>query len=347
MYESNGYYGGNQGYPPPNPGPTYPIYRNPHDEERQALRKSSTGLGWTLFAVLAAFLILPLLPGQIMSMFGMGNSPAWSEFNGMPPILYYLGNGSVYLLSVLLPVICYISIKKIPIADAVPIYKTNFLTALMLVLFGVGLCLMANIPAQWVSILFENMGFSSFASESPLTGNIVVQVLFFFSVAVIPPLVEEFLFRGAILHALRRHGDAFAILGSAFLFAVFHGNFVQAVFAFPCGLVLALIVVKTNNIWLAVLVHALNNGISCLVQIVNYNAGTETIFYGVVFLTSLILGASALVFLLVRRREVFSFPRPASLLSAGEKFGAMVLNVSVILFMVGNFYLATMNLMMY
>jgi membrane protease YdiL (CAAX protease family) len=56
------------------------------------------------------------------------------------------------------------------------------------------------------------------------------------------PVVEEIVFRGAILRGLERYGKWFAVLISALLFGVFHGNLIQSPYAFLVGLVLQLIV---------------------------------------------------------------------------------------------------------
>jgi membrane protease YdiL (CAAX protease family) len=56
--------------------------------------------------------------------------------------------------------------------------------------------------------------------------------------AVLAPISEELLFRGYILRALRPYGKRFAILGSAILFGLFHGNLLQGPYAMLVGLVI-------------------------------------------------------------------------------------------------------------
>lgn len=88
-------------------------------------------------------------------------------------------------------------------------------------------------------------------------------------VAAIPALVEEFAFRGVTLGLLRPYGDSFAIITSSVLFALMHGNFIQIPFAFFVGLVLAYAVVRTGSMVPAILIHFINNAMSCFMGYFN------------------------------------------------------------------------------
>ncbi|WP_161522246.1 CPBP family intramembrane glutamic endopeptidase [Bifidobacterium xylocopae] len=63
------------------------------------------------------------------------------------------------------------------------------------------------------------------------------------------PVVEETVFRGAVLGALKRYGRGFAIVTTSFLFALLHGNLSQSVFAFGLGLVLGFVGCEYSLIW--------------------------------------------------------------------------------------------------
>jgi sodium transport system permease protein len=92
-----------------------------------------------------------------------------------------------------------------------------------------------------------------------------------FVIALIPALCEETLFRGAILSGLRRrHGMVAAVLLNGALFGLLHAP--QAVFRFLptawLGVVLAWVAWETRALWLAVLLHAVNNGAILLVTVI-------------------------------------------------------------------------------
>ncbi|BDR53574.1 hypothetical protein KIM372_14810 [Bombiscardovia nodaiensis] len=63
------------------------------------------------------------------------------------------------------------------------------------------------------------------------------------------PVVEEVVFRGAILSSLKRYGKLFAVLTSSFLFALLHGNLMQGFFAFLLGLILGFLGCEYSLIW--------------------------------------------------------------------------------------------------
>ena len=74
---------------------------------------------------------------------------------------------------------------------------------------------------------------------------------------LLTPLGEELLFRGVITNALLRYGPFVGVVGSALIFALFHGS---GNTAFPVALVTGLVAAevfrRSGSIWPAVIVHA-------------------------------------------------------------------------------------------
>lgn len=83
-------------------------------------------------------------------------------------------------------------------------------------------------------------------------------VSMFVYTALLAPVAEEILFRGYILRSLRPYGKRFAILISAFLFGLFHGNLMQIPYAFLVGLLLGYVTVEYSIHW-AIGLHVFNN----------------------------------------------------------------------------------------
>ena len=88
----------------------------------------------------------------------------------------------------------------------------------------------------------------------------------FLAVAVVVPLAEEMAFRGAILRTLLDHfgpsGRWWAILLSALLFGMAHGNTVQFVNGTVVGLLLGWLYWRTRSIAPGVVFHLVNNAIA-------------------------------------------------------------------------------------
>lgn len=72
------------------------------------------------------------------------------------------------------------------------------------------------------------------------------------------PIVEEIVFRGIIMSGLRKYGKLFAIITSSVLFAFFHGDITQGIFAFFCGIILGYITTEYSIKW-AMVLHIINN----------------------------------------------------------------------------------------
>lgn len=73
--------------------------------------------------------------------------------------------------------------------------------------------------------------------------------------AIIAPIVEELIFRRAIIDRTLPYGERTAIVFSALMFGLFHGNLYQFFYAFGLGMLLAFIYVRTGRVWYTILLH--------------------------------------------------------------------------------------------
>ena len=80
----------------------------------------------------------------------------------------------------------------------------------------------------------------------------------FLYITILGPISEELLFRGFLLRMLKPWGKQTAILVSALIFGLFHGNIIQIPFAFLVGLVLGYVTVEYSIPW-AIVLHIFNN----------------------------------------------------------------------------------------
>ena len=85
----------------------------------------------------------------------------------------------------------------------------------------------------------------------------------FISVSILAPLCEELLCRGIICRGLLAHNKPwFAIVFSAVLFAVLHGNLQQGFAALGLGIFMGWVYYKTHSLWCTVAIHFTNNTLS-------------------------------------------------------------------------------------
>ena len=137
-------------------------------------------------------------------------------------------------------------------------------------------------------------------------GSVTISMLLYSGFAA--PLIEEFIFRGAVLKTLEPFGKWFALLASSLAFALMHGNFAQIPFAMAAGLILGYIAME-YSIWYSLLLHISNNLIlgDVLPRIAGIMPGNSgNILYNVITNLLVILG----IVLLLRKYR--SIPRICS-----------------------------------
>lgn len=106
-----------------------------------------------------------------------------------------------------------------------------------------------------------------------LTADMFIQmkdhVLGVVSIALIAPIVEEMLFRGAIEGHLLRvwKNPSAAIFASALIFGIIHLNPAQIPYAFVLGLLLGWLYWRTRSLLPCILLHLINNGLSVILMI--------------------------------------------------------------------------------
>ena len=88
-------------------------------------------------------------------------------------------------------------------------------------------------------------------------------ILSFVGIVVIPPLIEEILFRGIILKGfLKIYSPALAISLSSLLFALIHINIWQMITAFIAGIFLGWVYYRSKSLFLVIFSHVVFNAIA-------------------------------------------------------------------------------------
>ena len=83
-----------------------------------------------------------------------------------------------------------------------------------------------------------------------------------FSLVVIAPVFEEFIFRGVLMTELKPYGNGFAIFVTGILFGIYHANFSQLFYTAVIGIALGYIANVTDSIVPTTIIHAIFNSIS-------------------------------------------------------------------------------------
>ena len=105
------------------------------------------------------------------------------------------------------------------------------------------------------------------------TSSVQGLILNLFIVALVPAIGEELLFRGVLLKLIKdiAHNVHWAVIISALLFSAFHLQFYGFLPRFALGLVLGYLFVITNNLWVPVFIHFINNAAAVIVFNLHHN----------------------------------------------------------------------------
>ena len=126
------------------------------------------------------------------------------------------------------------------------------------ILFILGGCV-----ALAVNILFSLIGFTGSSevyeqvAEKQFALPLWVGIILY---GIVSPVAEEIVFRGIVYNRLRRQYTKWiAIVGSALLFGVYHGNVVQALYGFVLGTLIAVLYEKYGSFAAPVILHSAAN----------------------------------------------------------------------------------------
>ena len=168
--------------------------------------------------------------------------------------------------------------------------RTNYITALgvkrkfsikylLVTIFLSLVCVfgMSNFVSLFDAVLAK-IGFNgSYALPIPMD-NFGYLVLNLILLAVLPAICEELVFRGIIFNGLKPYGNMKAVFLSATLFMLVHSSVEQTVYPFFVGIVLALLMLRTNNIIYPILLHFLNNAIVVVINYISVQSGAVSEF---------------------------------------------------------------------
>lgn len=163
-------------------------------------------------------------------------------------------------------------------------------TLFWVVLFALG----AIIPLEFV---YEHIGLEMEKDTERIFEGLMKEPWGYVAGGILAPLVEEIVFRGAILRTLlglmSKKNHWVAILISAAIFGVVHGNLAQFVNALVMGLVLGWMYYRTGSLVPGILLHWVNNTVAYVLanvipqsneKLIDVFGGDEkTVYYAVGF----------------------------------------------------------------
>ena len=225
-----------------------------------------------------------------------------------------------------------------------PQMNAGWIIKYMIITWGLSLLMsiITNIILQLLkSLLHLNFSDISFDFGDGVGGFIVS----FVSLCIFAPIFEEIIFRSAVYRHTEIMGQSFAVVFSAIVFALMHGNLEQLPYTFVMGLWFAYLFAKTRSLLIPMLLHFLTNTttviftsiigttdtdeLSTLLSNRDFAAVIPTVLYSLVIygiiIAAIVLGIIELVRTIRRRERLMGCIFPIS----GAKKAAVFLTAPV------------------
>ena len=208
----------------------------------------------------------------------------------------------VYLFSLLLPAL--IGARIMGVCPHLP-EKKKLSSPFVWIFIPMGIVTVSAYLNYAAVLPFEAAGIITNSQLSASVDSIPQLILMILSSAVIPPIAEEIFFRGFVLKRSLPIGSMKAIVISAAIFSLFHGNLGQIIYTFAAGVAFGYIYLLTGSILPSILLHGLNNGYSVAITAVNSFFGTDAA--GLLSLSVdgvfIVGGGIALIYLIHKRKN--------------------------------------------
>ena len=143
--------------------------------------------------------------------------------------------------------------------------RVSFFKYLLIIPFGIFGMLSANYFVSILTLIMPKFMTESYTDTAQYIygSQLVVQVI---AAGIICPIVEELIFRGLVYKRLKKISSVMvAGIISSLLFGIYHGNWVQAPYAFIVGMLCVYVYEKYKSIVAPILFHMSANMLSVLV----------------------------------------------------------------------------------
>ena len=203
-------------------------------------------------------------------------------------------------IAFLLVGVWYFSYTKTSVKSFLREQKCHPKYYLIALLLQVGLFGLSELNVLFVEFL-QSLGYKDGGINLPsMQGAGFIGV--FVTVAILPAVMEEFVFRGVFLRETKDFSLLARVLLCGGLFALYHQNPAQTVYQFVCGAAFALVAIKAGSFLPTMLSHFINNAVILLLTKFGVSS-FDMPMYAIILTVSGICLVGSLVYLLVFDRQ--------------------------------------------
>lgn len=213
-------------------------------ETLQQSKRHFSKLGWMLFFGALLCFVTQYLPVRLVQQL----SPGLLEDSNLSLIISML---PLYLFG--MPLMAFL-IRRLP-ADRIAVRKLNIRQWLLAFCICYGLMYVSNLMGIFTT---EIIGILKGSAVENVVAELVAELSPWAAIpfmVVLAPIFEEYIFRKLIIDRTIHYGERIAIVVSAFLFALFHGNLNQFAYAFVLGLFWGFLYAKTGSVKYTIWMH--------------------------------------------------------------------------------------------
>lgn len=257
-------------------------------------RKVFSRLGFALtFSILSVNVVQLIVAGFMSAVDPNLLMTDWANFFLIAVSFYLIGFPLAYCM-----------MKKIPTAVS---QEKKRLTLRQLVEYGLisyTVMILLNFLTTFLLSfieLFKTESIVNPVQQVILTGSPWLSLL---CIVVLSPIIEELLFRKILLDRVRIYGDKVAIIFTAIAFGFYHGNLSQLFYAVGLGIILAYIVLKTNQLKYSIGIHMFVNAMGSLILPMLIGDGSDLLRAQIASVIVVILITFGTILIIKNRKKV-------------------------------------------
>ena len=314
-------------------------------EELKQAKKHFSKVGWMAFAGSVIIMVLQMAAGGIAEAINedlVNNMNSYFMITMIP--MYLIGMPLLILL-----------LSRIP---AQKIEKRKMKVGHWILAFFMCYALMyvSNLIGQVITTVIGLMKGSLVQDAIVEVATSLNPAISFIFMVICAPVLEEIIFRKLLVDRMIKYGEGVAIVVSAFMFGMYHGNLNQHVYAFVLGLFFAFIYVKTGKLIYTIILHMVINFMGSvagvfilkllnmeeLMEIATITDPAEMMEATMSILPALLILMVYLVFifgvvitgiiLLIVKRKKFTLRQAQVQIPKGKRFKTVAVNAGMILF---------------
>ncbi len=208
------------------------------EEEKRLAKKGFSRMGWACFTIMSVMTVLQLVLMELLP------EAPWAK--------WVYSFAPIYLVAMPVGVLILRGMPKMQLQKQ-SLKPTQLVRLAFISLFMMyGGNILANVLTALLGMFTgggtADVPIADFVTGEPMWLKLLVMV-------ILAPLFEEFIFRKQLIDRMAPYGGKLAVVCSALIFGLFHGNFNQFVYATALGLVLGYVYLKTGKLRYTVGVH--------------------------------------------------------------------------------------------